>query len=369
MLIRWCKRVLLGILVLALLLSAGFLLWREYCQYQVQSERAITTDQGIEVLEPVMIGGIEQWISVRGQDLANPVLLYLHGGPGSAMMPFSHVFQTPWEKHFTVVQWDQRGSGKTYTNNDPEQLRSSLSLDRMVEDARELSDYLRQRFGKDKIIVLGHSWGTMLGMVLVQKYPELFHAYVGTGVVISVQENERVGYQQALKVARQRNIPEAIADLESVAPYPHPTKGTKDTRPLVRKWQREFGFTLYGITGAEFMRMMVLAGIASPDYTLPELGDLIQNTSSKYSSQALATDIDGFDIRPFGYEYQLPIVFLLGRHDWQTPSVIAEDFFDKLAAPYKELVWFEQSAHGVPSEEPDKFFNTLVERVRPLAIQ
>jgi len=364
---KWLVRGAIGAAALVLVVVVAFIGWREYAQSSVIADRAITTDKGVELLEKVRIGGIDQWINVRGQNRDNPILLFIHGGPGVPMMPFSHLFQTPWEKHFTVVQWDQRGSGKTYTSNDPEAVRPTITIDRMVEDARELTEYLRKRFDKEKIFVLGHSWGTMLGTPLVKRYPELYYAYVGAGLVVSVHENEVVGYRHALKEARERGNGEAIAELEALAPYPHPTEGTKKTRHILRMWQSEFGFLLRNMTKADLTKMMIVAGLSSPEYTLMEIIAVLQQKGSWYSRTILEDEIDSFDITPLGYDYEVPFIMLEGRHDWQVPSVIAEAFFNKVNAPYKKWIWFENSAHGVPSEEPEKFFQALVEEVLPLA--
>jgi len=356
-----------GLVVLVLAAALVFLGWRTAARWNVARDRAFETPPGIELLEKVRIGGIDQWINVRGRDTANPVLLYAHGGPGFPMMPFAHLFQTPWEKFFTVVQWDQRGTGKTYLANDPESVAATMSMDRMIEDARELTEYLRKRFGKEKIFFLGHSWGTMFGIPLVRKYPELFHAYIGTGQVISTKDNESVGYQRALEVARERKITEAIAELEAIAPYPHPQNGTKDTRHILRKWQREFGFSVYQKTDFEMTKMMLFAGLRSPEYSLMELKSVLSFEGSQMSRTALADEIDALDANTLGYDWPVPVIFLLGRHDWQVPSVIAAEYFDKINAPHKKLVWFERSAHSPPSEQPEEFFRALVDEVLPLA--
>src|SRR5512139_807416 len=133
----------------------------------------ISTPEGIEALEPVQVDGTTQWISIRGQNRANPVLLMIHGGPAWPMMPTSWAWQKPWEDFFTVVQWDQRGSGKNAVTADSATLAPTLSVDRMVRDAEEVVEYLRKRLGKEKVVVLGYSWGTVVGTLLAQKRPDL----------------------------------------------------------------------------------------------------------------------------------------------------------------------------------------------------
>ena len=265
------------------------------------------------------------------------------------------------------MQWDQRLTGKTYRESDPDAAAATISFDRMVEDARELSEYLIKRFGKKKIFVLGHSWGSMMGIPLVKRYPELFHAYIGTGQVISVYENESVGYEHALESAREQNNLEAIEALKGIAPYPHPETGTLDTRDVLRHWQRELGLSLAG--KKQWFMEMLEAGLVSPDYSLLDI-NLLFNIPREHritKIPAMATMIDEFDLWELGPDFEVPVVFLLGRLDWQVPSVIAKRYFDAVKAPYKKFIWFEESAHSPPTEEKEKFVEALVSEVLPLA--
>jgi len=344
----------------------AFVAWRETGQWRVAAQRRIDTADGIEVLEKVRLGGIDQWISIRGRHASNPVILYLHGGPGFPMMPFAHVFQTPWEEQFVVVQWDQRGTGKTWLENDPATVLPTMTHERMLEDAHELTLYLRRKLGKDRIVIVAHSWGTFLGIPLVKRYPGLYYAYVGTGQVINVQENERVGYQRTLAVARERGHARAVEALEALAPYPDPVKGTSEPRRELRRWMRELGLMVRGKSDRQILLEMLDAGLRSPDYTLAENLVWIRRLDSTYSRDALAADIDRFDVGPLGYRFEVPVILALGRHDWQVPSTIAAEYLERVEAPFKKLVWFEHSAHSPPSEEADRFHRMLVEDVLPL---
>lgn len=361
------KAAALTLGIALLLILSGFFAWRETGQWWQARERLIDTAQGIDVLEKVRIGGIDQWISIRGRHRDSPVLLFLHGGPGVPMMPFISVFQTPWEEHFIVVQWDQRGTGKTYTDNDPTAVLPTMTHERMLQDARELTMYLQKRLRKERIFLLGHSWGSMLGLPLVKRYPELFYAYVGTGQVINVQDNERVGYERTLAVARERRNDQAITELLAIAPYPDPAKGTTAPRLVLRKWQREFGLGIRGKTDLQILREMLSAGLRSPDYTIADNLTWILRRDSTFSRNALAKEIDQFDVRPLGYRFDIPVIFMLGRHDWQVPATIAAEYFDRIESPQKQLVWFEASAHSPPSEQPDEFARALTDEVLPLA--
>jgi pimeloyl-ACP methyl ester carboxylesterase len=160
--------------------------------------RGWAAERSIDEQGFVRIGGIDQWIAVQGQNRTNPAILFLHGGPGQASSPFLSDF-IPWETDFTVANWDQRGAGKTYGRNGP--ATPDMSLDRMVADAIAVAEHLRGRLGKRKIVLVGHSWGSILGLEAVERRPELFHALVGTGQAVNgaaaMESQERWARQQA----------------------------------------------------------------------------------------------------------------------------------------------------------------------------
>ena len=176
--IRPLKWLLIVMLALVLFLSATGLGYRALQQRNIRAETQIDAPEGIQSLERVELGGIDQWIKIRGHDRSNPILLFLHGGPGITELPVSHLFDTELEKHFTVVHWDQRASGKTRGEGFDE---ADLTIPTYLYDTLELVNYLTARFDKEKIYLVGHSWGSMLGTLMVRDHPELFHAYVGMG--------------------------------------------------------------------------------------------------------------------------------------------------------------------------------------------
>ncbi len=165
------------------------------------------------------IGGIDQWVSIRGTDRRNPVLLYIHGGPGYVSIPMSWWFNRGWEEYFTIVQWDQRAAGKTHLLTDPATIAPTLTRERMIADAEEMAAWVRRELGKDKIFVLGHSWGSFLGLQLAKRRPEWLHAYIGVAQLIDGPENERRGWRFAVDAARRTGNAEAMREFEAIAPY------------------------------------------------------------------------------------------------------------------------------------------------------
>ena len=202
----------------------------------VQDLERIVAPSGIQETYKTKIGGIDQWINVRGQDKANPIILFIHGGPASPLMPTIWEFQRPIEEYFTVVNWDQRGAGKTFGEVDPESISGSIHISSYVEDAIEVAEHIRKKYGKRKIILMGHSWGTVVGMGAALKRPDLFYAHVGIGQNVNTMENERISFEFGLAQAKAHNNAEAIKEIESIAPYPSDKPVTRDRNNNERKW-------------------------------------------------------------------------------------------------------------------------------------
>jgi len=185
----------------------------------IADARKIVTPNGVERLEKVRIGGVDQWICIRGADRRNPVLLYIHGGPGYVSLPMSWWFSRGWEEYFTVVQWDQRAAGKTHLLTEPDKIAPTLTLDRYVADVVEIVAWLRKELRKEKIFALGHSWGTYLGLQLAQHHADKLHAYISVAQLADGLESERRGWRFAVEAARHDNNSQAVRELASIAPY------------------------------------------------------------------------------------------------------------------------------------------------------
>jgi len=354
--VRLLKFVVLPLILILLVSAATALGVRAWYQGTIANQRAITVPNGIEVFEERTIGGNSQWIQVRGHDKSNPILLVLHGGPGAALMPMGHAFQHKWEEHFTVVQWDQRESGKSYTG---ESGADSMTRDRYVQDTLELVDHLRQRFDQEKIVLLGHSWGSVLGIEAVHRRPEWFHAYVGVGQVVNMQTNERTTYEFTLDQARAHHNAQALAELKAIAPYPG--ENMQEKLLIQREWLLRFGGGLYGQTS--FNSLFKTIAVA-PEYSLRDVGRFVQG--AYFGVEKLFDELMTVDIEELGHAFDVPILLFSGRHDNQVPSTINEAWFNEISAPHKEYVWFEESAHFSMLEQPSEFAQELIARVLPL---
>jgi pimeloyl-ACP methyl ester carboxylesterase len=358
---RLCAALLAGLSITTLAAAAGPDSRADAVKI-IADMRRIVTPQGIEQTRAVPIGGIAQWISVRGTDRRNPVLLMLHGGPGYVSMPTSWYFQRGWEDYFTVVQWDQRGAGKTYAANDPAKVAPTMTRARMLADAEDMVAWLRKEFGKDRIFVLGHSWGSSLGIQLAQRHPDWLHAYIGIGQITDAMESERRGWRFTMDAATREGNREAIRELESIAPYAAPGKPLvlKDLY-LQRKWLARYGGAVYGRT--DFDAESAAAKLA-PEYTDADLKTMWDAT--EFSSSRMLTDVLTQDFSVYT-TFRCPIVIFNGRHDYNVSSSATAEWFAKVKAPAKRLVWFENSAHEIFNEEPGKTLVSLVRYARPFA--
>ena len=329
----------------------------------VQDLERIVTPSGIQESYKTKIGGIDQWLNVRGQDKANPVVLFVHGGPASPLTPSIWQFQRPIEEYFTVVNWDQRGAGKTYGEADPDSISDSIHISRYVDDAIEVAEYIRNRYHKNRIILMGHSWGTIVGLNAALKRPDLFYAYVGIGQVINTRDNERISFGYALKQAKANENASAIRELESIAPYPGDKPITRERIIIARKWAQFYGgMSAYREGSGYYFH----APLLSPEYDDGERcaidkGNLF--TLGRILPEFL--NVDFTNIRSF----PIPVVMFMGRHDYTTPSTPTSIWLSKVNAPYKHGVWFERSAHMIPWEEPGKTLVSLLKYVRPLAVR
>jgi pimeloyl-ACP methyl ester carboxylesterase len=324
---------------------------------------SIVAPDGVQESYQLPIGGIKQWVYVRGQARTNPLILFIHGGPASPMAPVAWMFQRPLEEYFTVVQYDQRAAGKTYAHNDTTGQGPTIRIAQYVQDAIELAEAIKQKYGKQKVILMGHSWGTIIGLQAALKRPDLFYAYVGIGQVISSRENERLSFNYALAEATKRHHELALQELRSIAPYPGNQPITRERIIIARKWPQYYGgLSAYRANSFYYFN----APLLSPLYTPAEVDAIGQGslfTLGRVLPEFLATDFTPVKTFP------IPVFMLMGRHDYTTPSAPTDRWIQQVKAPLKKGIWFEHSAHLLPLEEPGKLLLTLVNEVKPLAVK
>jgi pimeloyl-ACP methyl ester carboxylesterase len=316
--------------------------------------------QSIASLHKVTIGGTDQWVMERSENTGNPVVLFLHGGPGTSQLTLNRKNTKALEKYCTVVNWDQRGAGKSYGAL---RVVENMNIDQFVQDTRELTLYLLKKYGKEKIVLVGHSWGTVIGILAASKYPELYHCYVGIGQMSNVREGELASYQWTLAQAKNRGDQIAVQALEKMGPPPY--SGAWQSKFIrQRSYLARYGGEVYG---SRYGAMLMVIGslLFSTEYNLKDCFNFFRGiiASGKLLWQELL-QVNLFESVP---ELRLPVFFMEGRFDQEVPSAIAAHYFEELKAPSKELIWFEKSAHMLNTEERDVFNKALIEKVLPIA--
>jgi pimeloyl-ACP methyl ester carboxylesterase len=308
----------------------------------------------IDTLEKLPIGGVDQWMRIRSRDASLPVLLILYGGPGVPLFPRIEDFgeRAGLEEMFTVVYWEQRGTGKSYSPSIPP---ASMTIDQFVDDIMELTDHLRDRFDQDQIALLGESWGTVIGLRAAARSPERFSAYVGTGQVVNMLEADRRSYEFALQEARRRDHRRALRDLTDLGPPPYTTKEMMRQR----KWVGEFGGARHdedpqSVIGA-FAELFTTS-----EYSWRDVWNVA--TDPFFSMRHLLDELYTIDFAQEIPRVELPIYLLEGRYDYTTPTEVVKPYFEALDAPHKEWIWFENSAHFTFIEEPN-FFREVLSKV------
>ncbi len=321
----------------------------------------------------IKLGGVDQWILLRGQDIANPVALYLHGGPGGALMPLVRHYTGELERHAIMAVWDQRGAGKSYSKKIPIE---SMKISQYLSDAHELVAYLKKRFNKKKIFLIGHSWGSILGMKLIQRHPEDFHAFVGIGQVVNNQYgNERISWEYAYRQAKKYNNAQAIRELEEIGPpvegfYKTDFEGGKFTARGLwrqRKWLRNFGGIMHFDSddydaNIKKVRKMTREGmrmtLCSGEWTLADV--MRARRGKNFSIEHVWPEVLKVNLIRDVPRVEVPVYFFTGRSDYNTPFELVERYHKTLQAPHKEIVWFEKSGHMLIIEEPEKFTTEMM---------
>ena len=302
----------------------------------------------------LQLGGLDQWVMIRGESVANPILILVHGGPGFPEARLFRHFNSPLEKIFTVVYWDQRGTNKSF---DPRIPVASMTIDQFVADLDELVNTVSRRFDRRTVAIYGHSWGSALGVLYAARFPQKVATFVGTGQIGNWPASEAASYAFVLAEAERRNNRKALKELRAIGAPPY----TAAAKMVQGKWLGLFLGFVRGMPLWRFVRL-VLGG---PEASLLDLPGMLRGM--QFSQNAMWEQVSSLNLTTAVPMLQMPVFFFLGRHDHVIDAGTSADYFEVLTAPEKKLVWFEQSAHEPPWEEPAKFNRAMAELVRPSA--
>ena len=297
----------------------------------------------IDKKERLTIGGIPQWISLRSANIKNPIMLFLHGGPGTAQISFARKSQRGLEDSFLLINWDQRGSGRSYSRS---LRREDMKIGRFVEDAEELIEYLLKRFGQKKVYLVGQSWGTIVGAYLTAKRPDLVRAYIAVGQIVDMERGELISYQFTLDEARRRNNKKAIQQLEKIGPPPYARLSDGGVQ---RNWLSKFHGAAYEGT----LEGTILKNISIRDLRPLDIYRFV--AGAMFSLSTLEDEQNKVKIIRDVPELKVPVYFCCGRRDYNVPFELVVEYEEKLQAPQKKLIWFDHSAHMPNFEEPELF--------------
>jgi len=313
----------------------------------------------IASIEKVKLGGVEQWLIVRGQDVNKPVLLFLSGGPGASEAARVLRFNSELEKHFVVVIWEQRGCAKSYPSINP---KSDLTIDQYTSDLIELSEMLRERFKEQKIYLVGHSWGTVIGVRAAQARPDLYHAYVGSAQMVDVLETDQMIYETVMDHSRQTGDTKFVRTLEAQGEPPY--LGKSPIQPYATLFQREYSLYEYPNIKSEDYRRdgdILMLMLKQPEYGWVDRVYYLLGLMNTFN--VVYPQLQDMDYRLDATHFDIPVYLFLGRHDLNNPYQIPEEYFNLLEAPKKQLVFFEDSGHGTIWEEAELFHRLMVDTI------
>lgn len=317
---------------------------------------AVTTAAGVDESRFVDAGGIEQWITIRGEDKANPVVLFLHGGPGDATNPWGYAGFRTWLKDFTVVQWDQRGAGRTFGRHGAA-AAASITVERLVADGIAVTEQVRTILGAGKVLLIGHSWGSTLGILMARARPDLFHAFIGTGVVADPAQNYTVAHRDLRAHAAKVGHAQALEELEAIGPPPY---ASGRGYAVQRKWSNFF-------EGADgFIAAMFGYALGAPGYTARDVNDWIDGQG--VSSSRLVPETIAIAASTLAERIAVPVVVIQGRDDFTTPTSLAARFVKVVPAPRKAFVTIPGGHFAVFINAPG-FLNELRQQVQRLGIR
>lgn len=319
----------------------------------------IRTQNGIQKSTFVELGGIKQFIQIRGKDTNNPIIIFLHGGPGSPMSYVSYYYQPELEKDYTIVNWDQRGCGRTYYANPNMDVKTELSTDILLNDLDDLADYLMKRFGKDKVIIIGHSWGTFLGTLYVKQHPEKVSAYIGVSQSVDLRRGIILAANKALEnttLNDNKNKGKLSTSLDKFIKTEN--YNSLDPKSLMQMLSLSENNLSYDGKMSGLKQMWV--GLTSPYFSLEDARWFTMPMKSfdnlfKLEASLFEDSLWNINLNKQSKEYKVPVYFISGESDWRTPTVMVEDYYKSVETPKKDMIVIKNAGHSPFMDNPEDF--------------
>lgn len=362
--LKWIGLIFISLLLVILILLVLWVINSPGKPDPITDSSGNVLPNSISVIETVNIGGIDQHLIIRGRDISKPVILFVHGGPGGPEFAMMKATNQLIENDFVMVYWEQRGAGKSY---DPAIPVATMNLEQFISDTGEISKYLIKKFNKEKIYLMGHSWGTMLGILTAERYPELFHAYFGVGQIGDQYEGERVSFEWVKERARLSSDKIAIEELNHIK-FPDKHEVQIDLNTFNSEWDAYIGIERqyvmkYGGGAMKDMKSilpLIKMIFLAKEYTVKDKINYLRG--SDFSNKYLWKEVIETNLFNEIDEIKIPVYILQGLYDYQTPYSVAKKFYDQLNASEKQFYTFENSAHSPNFEEVEQF-NEIVRKL------
>lgn len=301
-----------------------------------------TPSGGINESMYIDVNGTKQWISIYGKNINNPILLYLHGGPGSSTSHLDYVITRKWADVYTIVTWDQRNCGKSYNI---EQNDVALTKDLFLTDGKEVTEYVLDYLSKDKLTILGHSWGSIYGANLVLEYPMYYECFIGAGQLVDCLENEEAFKQEAYIWAQNDEKMLNLVDQLT------PDNATVEHFSLKNKIMQKYGYDMMA-KGVDYNLISTI--IFNPYYSISDLIQFLNTDMSTYLDFYSSAEFASFSLKD-KVEYQVPFYNINGDKDYQTNYKLAQEYFEEVNAPYKQMFIMEDMTHGLLESDSEGF--------------
>lgn len=311
----------------------------------------IESATGIEEETIVEIGGIKQYLNIRGQNISNPVILVLHGS--MPMTTIIHSYQISWEQNYTVVNWDRRGAGETYYlyKKEADRIKETLTFEQMLKDTDGVVDYLRNRFNKDKIIILADSEGTSFAPVYVQRHPQKILAYVGSAQINQCEMNMKLCQSHLMEMAKNKNDVKTYDEIKSLQLSAIDGRSFIVSQERLAKYAERY---LCGNGAKETIKMIVDSWF-SPYGRLAHMGYF--GIANEYNMSILDYAVT-VDFTEQNAHYEIPMVFIYGKEDWITRYTI-HNFFEAIEAPEKYIFSIDEGGHNIIQTNADEFYEIM----------
>lgn len=318
---------------------------------QILDQNGKTLKGSIAELKKVNLNGHQEWISIRGKNRSNPVLLFLAGGPGGTQMAATRYELSGLEEHFVVVSWDQPGSGKSYNAIS----KDKINVDTYVKDGIALTNLLRKRFGTEKIYIMGESWGSALGIFLADAAPEKYYSFIGTGQMVDFKETEIMDYKKVMELAKENNDEKTVKKLTANGMPPYYGKDVTWKSAVYLNYLSNYMTKNREITNGGYH---TIRDIFSLEYGIWDSINYVRGVINTFNH--VYPKLYNIDLRKSYTKLRIPVYFFLGKHDVNAPISLTQEYYDLLEAPQKGIIWFEHSGHDPWMNESGLFVKQTV---------